>query len=128
MTAPPPAPARPSRRDRSDHLTPDELEALAAVLTGGLDSLVAHLTGLEAQLQDLPASSAEAVAQRDLADLHAGRARDAIASTQAALERVAAGTYGRCTACGDPIPVERLRALPDAPFCVHCPRPRGLRR
>lgn len=39
---------------------------------------------------------------------------------EAALERVAAGTYGRCQACGREIPVERLAAMPETPYCVDC--------
>ncbi len=37
-----------------------------------------------------------------------------------ALERVAAGKYGACEACGKPIPRERLRAIPYARTCVAC--------
>ena len=36
----------------------------------------------------------------------------------AALERVAAGTYGRCEVCGEPIPTARLEARPTARRCV----------
>lgn len=35
-----------------------------------------------------------------------------------ALERLADGTYGTCTACGRPISAERLEALPATPFCI----------
>ena len=35
-------------------------------------------------------------------------------------ERVREGTYGRCEACGRPIPPARLRALPEAVRCVPC--------
>ena len=38
----------------------------------------------------------------------------------AALERVATGTYGRCTVCGAAISAERLEARPAAPSCVTC--------
>lgn len=37
-----------------------------------------------------------------------------------ALDRIADGTYGTCTACGDPIAVERLLALPEASLCADC--------
>lgn len=37
-----------------------------------------------------------------------------------ALERIDAGTYGRCEACGVTIPAERLDALPWAALCVPC--------
>ena len=38
----------------------------------------------------------------------------------AALDRIAEGTFGRCTHCGVPIPVERLTARPFAAGCVAC--------
>jgi DnaK suppressor protein len=41
----------------------------------------------------------------------------------AALERIAAGTYGRCTSCGNEIPAERLEFRPYASSCVACPTP-----
>lgn len=37
-----------------------------------------------------------------------------------ALERIAAGVYGRCIICGREIPRERLAALPAADKCVEC--------
>lgn len=36
------------------------------------------------------------------------------------LERLEAGTYGTCTACGNPIPHARLEAFPSASTCVEC--------
>ena len=38
----------------------------------------------------------------------------------AAQERLAAGRYGGCERCGRAIPAERLRARPEARFCVPC--------
>lgn len=38
----------------------------------------------------------------------------------AALERIRAGTYGRCIDCGEPIALARLQAAPAAPRCVVC--------
>jgi DnaK suppressor protein len=43
-----------------------------------------------------------------------------IAEIDAALERIAGGTYGRCTHCGIGIPIERLEFLPHASGCVAC--------
>lgn len=43
-----------------------------------------------------------------------------IASSNAALARIDAGTYGVCQRCGKSIRKERLDALPDTPFCVEC--------
>ena len=37
-----------------------------------------------------------------------------------ALERLDAGTYGRCVGCGDVIPAARLAAIPGVETCVQC--------
>ena len=42
---------------------------------------------------------------------------DEIFSAQARLE---AGTFGVCEACGRPIPIARLRAMPTARHCAPC--------
>ena len=39
-----------------------------------------------------------------------------------ALSRIDAGTYGTCIRCGQPIPDERLAAVPYAVLCVSCKR------
>lgn len=39
-----------------------------------------------------------------------------------ALSRIDAGTYGTCIRCGQPIPDERLAAVPYAVLCVACKR------
>ncbi len=41
-------------------------------------------------------------------------------SVDGALQRVEDGTYGVCEECGEPIPSERLDAIPFTPFCVRC--------
>lgn len=47
-------------------------------------------------------------------------ARQAVADTAQALQRMAEGTYGSCERCTLSIPVERLEILPYARFCVAC--------
>jgi DnaK suppressor protein len=37
-----------------------------------------------------------------------------------ALRRIAEGKYGRCLACGGPMGLQRMRALPEARYCVGC--------
>ena len=56
--------------------------------------------------------------QRDLALRDRAVAR--LAQVEAALARLDAGTYGRCTTCDVAIPAERLAALPWAALCITC--------
>lgn len=48
------------------------------------------------------------------------RDRRLIGKIQEALERLEAGTFGSCTACGRPISPARLRARPVTDLCFDC--------
>ena len=47
-------------------------------------------------------------------------AREQLAAVDAALARDAAGRYGRCDRCGQPIGADRLAARPAAALCICC--------
>jgi RNA polymerase-binding transcription factor len=49
-----------------------------------------------------------------------GQEKHAMDEIDAAQARLAAGTYGACEGCGRAIPLERLRAVPTARYCVAC--------
>ena len=51
-----------------------------------------------------------------------------LAELDAAEARLAAGTYGRCTTCGEPIDDERLMAVPWVRLCFAHQRERELTR
>jgi RNA polymerase-binding protein DksA len=51
-------------------------------------------------------------------------AREHLADIDAALVRVADGSYGTCLNCGQPIGAERLAARPTARACIGCTRRR----
>ncbi|MDI2021163.1 TraR/DksA C4-type zinc finger protein [Paenarthrobacter sp. CC6] len=46
------------------------------------------------------------------------QSKEGLQHIDAALARIAAGTYGRCGVCGVDIPEGRLEARPWTPFCV----------
>ncbi|WP_166844554.1 TraR/DksA family transcriptional regulator [Isoptericola sp. BMS4] len=56
--------------------------------------------------------------ERQQAARLAADARDERERLLAALDRVAAGTYGVCEVCGRPIPAARLEARPASTRCV----------
>jgi len=64
--------------------------------------------------------------QRDLA--LRDHYRMLLEAVDAALARLDAGTYGRCTSCGSPVGAERLEALPAAALCIECQRGVVVRR
>ena len=43
-----------------------------------------------------------------------------LAQIDQALARIAAGTYGICDNCGQPIAQERMQVVPHATFCIQC--------
>ncbi|MEZ6135959.1 MAG: TraR/DksA C4-type zinc finger protein [Pirellulaceae bacterium] len=45
---------------------------------------------------------------------------DRLEQIEAALEKIADGTYGSCEECGGRIPKARLELIPDVPYCVKC--------
>ncbi|MFM9921097.1 TraR/DksA family transcriptional regulator [Lacisediminihabitans sp. H27-G8] len=48
--------------------------------------------------------------------------RTRLEENEAALARLAAGTYGSCVRCGRPIGEARLEARPSAALCIDCAR------
>ena len=68
---------------------------------------------IDAALLESTLAADDAVINQDVQD-----ARDIMA----ARERLAAGSYGVCTDCGEAIAYERLLAYPTAKRCIHCQR------
>jgi DnaK suppressor protein len=50
----------------------------------------------------------------------ANNARDMLLQSERALARIAAGTYGVCESCGEPIGKARLQVFPRATLCMGC--------
>jgi RNA polymerase-binding transcription factor DksA len=94
-----------------------------AIVPGRWDSLRVELEKLRA---DCARDHAQAVARSvdDATDAVVLARRSSLARTlveiDAALMRLAEGTYGVCTGCHAPIPVERLEFRPYAAGCVAC--------
>jgi DnaK suppressor protein len=99
-----------TRRAQSERLRAAELQ-LAAIREARGDATADDEHDPEGATLSMEWSRAEgrrAAALRELREL------------DAALARVAAGTYGICRSCGERIPPARLRLLPAATVCVPC--------
>jgi RNA polymerase-binding transcription factor DksA len=61
-----------------------------------------------------------AVEDRELRSERLSKLLERAAALDEALHRLDAGAYGLCIACNQPIPHQRLRALPEALRCTPC--------
>jgi RNA polymerase-binding transcription factor DksA len=70
------------------------------------------------------ADHASEMVEREVDETLEENAEHVIEEIDAALARIADGTYGTCSVCGAPIPEERLDALPYATLCLEDKRMR----
>ena len=66
------------------------------------------------------ADSSQVTAERGEAEALAVPLNEALQEVEAAIARLADGSYGLCQGCGQPIPAARLEAMPAAQFCIAC--------
>ena len=91
----------------------EQLSSLRGGTAGRVEASVEHFS----QPED---SSAQLNTERELEFALDARESAELNHIQAALDRIAAGTYGACIDCGTDIPLARLHAAPEATRCVAC--------
>lgn len=102
--------------ERLTRLRSDVLRDLAA-LDGQIDAVTAARADANTDDEHDPEGATIAF-ERSQADALRVAARARLAAIDAALDRVADGTYGRCVVCGEPIAPARLEARPFALTCI----------
>ncbi len=91
----------------------DELRAQVAELTSAPRDPMAALS-FGKRVGEGTSPAVDRIAQ---VDVHR-RLGEKLADVERALEKLDEGTYGTCDVCGEPIPPERLDAMPSATRCV----------
>ena len=108
-----------------------DVETLQARLLEERARVAAALDLLTRELQDAEGSAASdnhiadpsvVAVEREIDSTLEESAEDMLAAIDAAIARIAAGTYGLCGTCGKPIAAARLEALPYTDLCVPCKR------
>ena len=110
------------------------LEGTRAALAAAREQALARLAALEREFGGIVAAARDAATddehdpegatlayERQHVAALADSARTGLAEVDAALARLADGSYGICQACGRPIGAQRLAARPAARTCVGCP-------
>jgi len=96
---------------------------LRARLRGDVSSLAEAALGDGTEASSMPIHMAELGSenfeQEFTLSLMASE-EDTLEMIELALQRIEAGTYGRCVDCEGAIPKTRLNALPYTPLCVKC--------
>lgn len=77
-------------------------------------------TGELSRLDQHPAEAASELAEFERDEAVLAVVQGQKTEVLAALERLDAGTYGRCVNCGTELPQERLDVRPEAARCVNC--------
>jgi DnaK suppressor protein len=118
------------RETEMSHITAAEMHDLTISLQLRRQELVAQLRQrLHAEAQQEMALfnnytiEADQAAASQLSDTDIGllnREMAELRTVDAALARLQAHCYGRCSRCGATIPTERLLALPEAHMCLEC--------
>jgi len=110
-----------------DELTPAQRQELQAILLSLRSELTAIVEGLSEGTRPVEPDSAigrisrvDAIQVQQMAQASMRMARRRLQQVAAALQRVAADAYGECAECGDDIGYPRLKARPEAPFCLAC--------
>jgi RNA polymerase-binding transcription factor DksA len=109
-------------------------QGFAALLQRQRETLLRHLAGSPAEhaprAQSREPGTPGAPADPAPTATGDGRTRLALDKIDAALARLAAGSYGTCSRCGREIALARLALVPATEFCLRCARhpPRARRR
>jgi DnaK suppressor protein len=107
--------------DPSDRLraTRDEAVALASRLLGDMEAVAEAREGSNVDDEHDPEGSTIAY-ERSQLDAVRRSALERAADAEAALGRLADGTFGRCERCSARIGEARLEARPTARLCIDC--------
>ena len=111
-------------------LTPSQLKTLRRLLDERETKLQGEVRAANEAAAERPAALGPEVGdaidsgddrfQTGMAHVDKQRDQEELMAIEAARGRIDDGSYGECIDCGQPIPVERLKAQPTALRCVPC--------
>ena len=111
-------------------ITPSQLDALRRLLDDREAKLQQEVRAANEAASERPAAlgpdvgdtidSGDERFRAGMAHVDKQRDQEELMAIEAARGRMSDGSYGECVDCGQPIPVERLKAQPTAQRCVAC--------
>ncbi|MGO9798503.1 MAG: TraR/DksA family transcriptional regulator [Candidatus Binatus sp.] len=123
--------AKKSRQNEADA----RLKNLGKLLARAREQALARVRVLRKEEQDdaveLPADDLDVARSLEDIETDAGlieRYEYQLKAIDAALSRLERGRYGICEKCKEEIPIERLKAVPFAAYCIDCQKTRNERK
>jgi DnaK suppressor protein len=114
-------------RRREKNIEQKDIERLRQKLELQRDETRQFLRRVEREAQSLDGDSVQDSADRSVISVskeflfeRSSQRRTVLRLIEAALKRIADGSFGVCVGCGDDIQSRRLEALPWTQFCLRC--------
>jgi DnaK suppressor protein len=101
------------------HLFKEQLQQELEALLSRAEETVSYLSQVGETLPD-PLDRAAVDSGRDSNLRFRERESRLIRKIKTALQKIEEGTFGICEACGENIPMPRLKARPVTAHCIHC--------
>ena len=102
-------------------------ESLKEDISRELDSLSSQLSALEEGIKPVPPDDAlgrltrlDAIQGQAMNQNTYRQAKGRMIALQGALARIDDPGFGLCVECGEPIPMGRLKLMPETQHCVNC--------
>lgn len=105
-----------------------ELDQSAAVLVGESSEVAVNADEAQRRMDPDASDSARHLVDADREEASIEVVEAQRARVREALERLDAGSYGKCVDCGKELPAARLEAKPEAERCVECQQAVEARR
>ena len=122
-------------KSKSGGKTDARRKNLIEILTDERDDTLARVRILRKEEEDdaiaLPADGLDVAHSLEEVEMDAGlieRCEDRLRAMDDAFNRLKRGRYGICEKCQREIPIERLKAMPFAAYCIHCQKKRNERK